>query len=234
MALLAAANTQSPAQTFHDWSRLPTELQLEVLSHLLIMHDSIGQSTNSRLFPQSLLPLVKTRNQHLASLSQEVWYRENVFRVIIQPNQRNWKRSAHIVRPNSARAHTIRRLQIWSLDKCSYPETMKGLYADRQGWRFLLVPKEEATSTVHTRQDIAWQASYTNLQELSFDYIDNGAYGSINKVMLLKDLVSKTKTELKANGVHMEMWLRGITERWRTTEADLVQILEKTMPKEKQ
>ncbi|KAF1829935.1 hypothetical protein BDW02DRAFT_125118 [Decorospora gaudefroyi] len=68
-----------PPKTFHGWSRLPDELQLEVLSHHLIYYTLIRASTHRELLNKLLFPLIGTRNRHLANLAQEVYYRGNQF-----------------------------------------------------------------------------------------------------------------------------------------------------------
>jgi hypothetical protein len=70
--------------TFHDWSGLPEELKLEVLSHNLAFAGDIDCWKHRDLLQSTLSPLIATRNRHLTSLAEEVYYNSNCFTIDIE------------------------------------------------------------------------------------------------------------------------------------------------------
>ena len=66
------ATTAGPQETasFHPWSDLPTELQLEVLGHALTFPEPIDKNTSYQAV-SLLIPLLRCGNTDLAALARE-------------------------------------------------------------------------------------------------------------------------------------------------------------------
>jgi hypothetical protein len=78
----------SNASTFHAWPRLPNELTLLVLEHLLSFPTAITSKKHSCFIRLRLLPLLLAGNKPLAQLAKDTYYRRNTFRILLREDER--------------------------------------------------------------------------------------------------------------------------------------------------
>jgi len=119
----------------------------------------------------------------------------------------------------------IRHLKIDFHGGSDYPKTLKDLIGAYMCWKLLLAKK----GLDHAR-NIAWQAYYRNLNEISFVLLYQGYWWS-HHPRVFKDLVQETTIGLKANRADVE--LRNRSNLRVEDVSDLEQALKKMMTKEK-
>jgi hypothetical protein len=234
------------ATTFHDWWRLPEELKLHVLSYLLVVDKPIQHlEDNNRIDinPSSyyehqqllwdrLFPLIGTRNQHLAALSQEVYYKSNHF--VIQLRYSNGP-------PRYPKQLIAARLHYLIVDAVGYfTGTLEDILLDpEEGWRWLLKPlrslERAALDENDSRdylaggpepdgiRDTAWQTMFTNLQDLELKLDIHGLFdfhrgepqqnpGEIccipsHMIAVLEACFADTEVALRARRVHANLYI---------------------------
>jgi hypothetical protein len=70
--------------TFHSWPRLPNELKLLVLEHLVSFPTAITSRKHGCFIRLRLLPLLLAGNKLLAQLAKDAYYRSNTFRILLR------------------------------------------------------------------------------------------------------------------------------------------------------
>jgi hypothetical protein len=74
----------SALNTFHNWSRLPTELRLSVLSYVVSFRIEMTWAKHTRLFQEGELNnIIRTNNRDLVNLALETYYKSNTFNAVI-------------------------------------------------------------------------------------------------------------------------------------------------------
>ncbi|EMD85479.1 hypothetical protein COCC4DRAFT_126935 [Bipolaris maydis ATCC 48331] len=174
--------------TFHGWPRLPDELKLEVLSHLLTFtegiyiyrgtpsYDSSMEESHQKRLNDHLFPLIATRNSNLALLAQEAYYKHNVFIVYF------WLHFDNITYwPKASCARKIRHM---TLCLGLYAgSTMEELLVDCEGARLfrptrdlrtdaITCPKEKAEATRIAKAIQDHQTTHPHLNNLQTLFID--------------------------------------------------------------
>ncbi|KAL5116868.1 hypothetical protein ACEQ8H_005220 [Pleosporales sp. CAS-2024a] len=122
--------SNKPLDTFHDWSRLPTELKLEVLSHHLSFEGRIPDDRHRYHMSNELGRMIGTKNSELVALTIETYYTCNQFWVRI--HQLSIPRS-FVTYPPPKYATKIRSLVI-TLQRCIFDKEHDAFL---HGWRFL-------------------------------------------------------------------------------------------------
>jgi hypothetical protein len=160
--------TETYTATFHGWSRLPDELQLEVLSHALTFDKP-------------------------AVLAQEVYYSENTFVILIPSGIGRDDPRSHFMHPTETTVSLIRHLEVRT--QATYISLrLEILFLNPENCsRWLLRPLQlpislDITGPSHGRNGItyrkaarevetytSWQTSFSNLHSLNVDLVVCGS-----------------------------------------------------------
>jgi hypothetical protein len=133
--------------TFHAWSRLPTELKLEILSHLLKQSNSIGRLTHM----WNLGAILGTRNRELVTLGLEACYSINE---LVINSAHLFHHGTSIRFPPLAYGKLVRNIQFEM--RCSMPcvtiSTDHYFVNKRNGWQpFFKKMKPPGTGSEYTQ-----------------------------------------------------------------------------------
>jgi hypothetical protein len=154
IARLMCLSINSPgASTFYDWTRLPDELKVEVLTHHLDQDDSIDKDKHEVIFDSRLEPLISTGNRALVTIASETYYTRNLFKVTFCNSREAW----FLYYPPTPYGHLIRHLEVEN-PRSSLIRSIDKLGHSFTAWRYLL------SST--RPENVAWQANFPNLQTL--------------------------------------------------------------------
>ncbi|KAF2125803.1 hypothetical protein P153DRAFT_399941 [Dothidotthia symphoricarpi CBS 119687] len=77
----------SPPTTFHDWSRLPVELKLEVLAHHLTFNEKIDRQFHPGVLSNQLGHIIGTKNRELVTMALGTYELNYALQVLLYPKR---------------------------------------------------------------------------------------------------------------------------------------------------
>ncbi|KAF1945739.1 hypothetical protein EJ02DRAFT_431257 [Clathrospora elynae] len=173
------------ATTFHDWPRLSAEIKLEILSYHLRFELPIGATMHKAVLENELGNILRTRNQDLAALALEAYYKGNAFAMSIcrgHGNKPSFSNLPEVNYPPKMYARLVKTLKI-TVGNCN--PTVDEILLPQSGWRFLLTSQDTLESTAYTQggpidhfnNTTAWQKLFSNVQKLDMTIIVSTSLG---------------------------------------------------------
>jgi len=170
---LATDPEGSAPTAFHGWSRLPTELKLEILSHHVPVAQVITWTIHREHIRNTLGTIFRTRNHELAALTLDKYYSANSFCVTVLSTLSYGEPAyVRITSPPPTHGKFIRELRVkLYIYNCTKRQGQLA-YIDSGGWDRLLCPQAKGNSTSGlAAQNIAWRKQFPNLRNLGLDII---------------------------------------------------------------
>ena len=174
----------------------------------MIVPGTLERSDPGRV-PGPLLRMIQTRNRHLVTLAEEVWYVRNTFHLSFYDLS---MATVGLLRPSLSKVHMIRNI-VYYMDQQSVPQSLGVMFRARHSpWTFLLRPIEKEGMSPKSTPLTLWQDSFTDLEHIRLvislgktTYINsrgNKAHGMLDR---MRATLAGVGSGLKAKEVTVEV-----------------------------